>query len=54
MSIGIGFSTAITPLAAESDGKNDIEEGRVYFITGCFMHGFRFDFISFIFFFLSL
>ena len=28
MSIGIGFSTAITPLIAETDGENNIESGR--------------------------
>ena len=28
MSLGIGFSTAITPMAAEADGRKDIEEGR--------------------------
>ncbi len=28
MSLGIGFSTAITPLVAESDGANDVNAGR--------------------------
>ena len=28
MSLGIGFSTAITPLVAESDGANDVKAGR--------------------------
>jgi len=37
MSLGIGFSTAITPLAAEADGKNDIEEGRSVFHHGLFL-----------------
>jgi MATE family multidrug resistance protein len=37
MSIGIGFSTAITPLAAETDGKNNIEEGRSVFHHGLFL-----------------
>ena len=37
MSIGIGFSTAITPLAAEADGKNDIDEGRGVFHNGLFL-----------------
>ena len=32
MSIGIGFSTAITPLVAESDGKKDINQGRNIFL----------------------
>ena len=34
MSFGIGFSTAITPLIAEADGKKDIEEGRSVFHHG--------------------
>ena len=37
MSLGIGFSTAITPLAAEADGKNDIAEGRSVFHHGLFL-----------------
>lgn len=37
MSLGIGFSTAITPLAAEADGKNDIVEGRSVFHHGLFL-----------------
>ena len=37
MSLGIGFSTAITPLAAEADGKNDIDEGRSVFHHGLFL-----------------
>ena len=43
MSIGIGFSTAITPLVAESDGKKDINQGRNIFLNGivlCFIIGF--------------
>ena len=32
MSIGIGFSTAITPLVAESDGKKDINQRRNIFL----------------------
>ena len=43
MSIGIGFSTAITPLVAESDGKKDINQGRNIFFNGivlCFIIGF--------------
>jgi MATE family multidrug resistance protein len=35
MSLGIGFSTAITPLIAEADGAKDIKEGR-----SIFQHGF--------------
>ena len=31
MSLGIGFSTAITPLIAEADGAKDIKEGRSVF-----------------------
>ena len=34
LSIGIGFSFAITPLIAESDGESDKEKGR-----GIFQHG---------------
>ncbi|MCM5662917.1 MATE family efflux transporter [Galbibacter mesophilus] len=40
MSLGIGFSTAITPLVAEADGAGDVERGRsslkhgVYLSTG--------------------
>lgn len=34
LSIGIGFSFAITPLIAESDGEGDVEKGR-----GIFQHG---------------
>lgn len=33
-SLGIGFSLAITPLIAESDGENDIEKGRNFFQHG--------------------
>ncbi len=31
MSIGIGFSFAITPLIAEADGENNISKGRMFF-----------------------
>ena len=34
MSLGIGFSFAITPLIAETDGANDLEAGRSYFHHG--------------------
>jgi len=34
MSLGIGFSTAITPLIAETDGANDVSSGRKVFIHG--------------------
>jgi MATE family multidrug resistance protein len=34
MSLGIGFSTAITPLIAEADGINDRSRGRSVFIHG--------------------
>ena len=37
MSFGIGFSTAITPLIAEADGKKNIEEGRSVFHHGLFL-----------------
>ena len=39
MSLGIGFSTAITPLVAEADGKKDIEKGRLAFHHGLFLCG---------------
>ncbi|MGY5849802.1 MATE family efflux transporter [Salegentibacter sp. F14] len=34
LSLGIGFSFAITPLIAEADGSKDIEKGRSYFHHG--------------------
>ncbi|MDX1761592.1 MAG: MATE family efflux transporter, partial [Christiangramia sp.] len=34
MSMGIGFSFAITPLIAEADGADDLEGGRSYFHHG--------------------
>ena len=34
LSLGIGFSFAITPLIAEADGAEDIEAGRSYFQNG--------------------
>ncbi len=34
MSLGIGFSTAITPLVAETDGAKNIQAGRNVFIHG--------------------
>lgn len=37
MSLGIGFSTAITPLAAEADGENNIESGRRVFHHGLYL-----------------
>ncbi len=37
LSLGIGFSFAITPLIAEADGANDIEKGRRYFHHGVIM-----------------
>ena len=43
MSLGIGFSTAITPLVAETDGAKDIQAGRNIFIHGlllCILIGF--------------
>ena len=42
MSLGIGFSTAITPLIAETDGMKNIIQGRNVFIHGliiCFFLG---------------
>lgn len=37
MSLGIGFSTAITPLVAEADGKGDFTEGKSSFKHGLFL-----------------
>ncbi len=37
MSLGIGFSTAITPLVAQADGKKDIASGRSAFHHGLYL-----------------
>ncbi len=37
MSLGIGFSTAITPLVAEADGRKDVEGGRSAFHHGLYL-----------------
>ncbi|OCB78021.1 MATE family efflux transporter [Flavobacterium crassostreae] len=37
MSLGIGFSTAITPLAAQADGSKNIPEGRSAFHHGLYL-----------------
>ena len=37
MSIGIGFSTAITPLIAESDAENNFDKGKSTFKNGIFL-----------------
>ncbi|WP_282069535.1 MATE family efflux transporter [Olleya namhaensis] len=37
MSIGIGFSTAITPLVAEADSANDFDKGKSAFKHGLFL-----------------
>ena len=37
LSIGIGFSFAITPLVAEADGKGDMAKGRLHFHHGVIM-----------------
>lgn len=37
MSLGIGFSTAITPLVAEADGEGNIDKGKKAFNHGLFM-----------------
>ena len=37
ISLGIGFSTAITPLAAEADGERNIESGRSVFHHGLYL-----------------
>jgi MATE family multidrug resistance protein len=36
LSLGIGFSTAITPLVAEADAENDVSKFEPRFITVCF------------------
>ncbi|SEH84488.1 multidrug resistance protein, MATE family [Paenimyroides aquimaris] len=37
LSVGVGFSTAITPLIASADTENDIVKGRNVFINGVFL-----------------
>ena len=37
MSLGIGFSTAITPLVAEADGEGNVEKGKKAFNHGLFL-----------------
>lgn len=37
LSVGVGFSTAITPLIAAADTENDIAKGRNVFINGVFL-----------------
>ena len=37
MSIGIGFSTAITPLIAEADAANDLQQARSSYKYGLFL-----------------
>lgn len=39
LSIGIGFSFAITPLIAEADGENNIDNGRSFFHHGMILCG---------------
>jgi MATE family multidrug resistance protein len=39
LSLGIGFSFAITPLIAEADGAEDVETGKSYFHHGIIMCG---------------
>lgn len=46
MSLGIGFSTAITPLVAETDGAKDIQAGRNIFIHGLLLCTFIGVFLS--------
>ncbi|MDC1056594.1 MATE family efflux transporter [Flavobacteriaceae bacterium] len=46
MSLGIGFSTAITPLVAETDGAKDIQAGRNVFIHGLLLCTFLGVFLS--------
>ncbi len=37
MALGIGFSTAITPLVAEADGEGNVEKGKQAFNHGLFL-----------------
>ena len=37
MSLGIGFSTAITPLIAEADGTSDLQQSKAAFYNGIFL-----------------
>jgi len=37
MSLGIGFSTAITPLVAEADGEENVLKGKSSFKHGLFL-----------------
>src|SRR5690606_3797452 len=37
LSVGVGFSTAITPLVAASDTENDLLKGRDIFVNGVFL-----------------
>lgn len=37
LSVGVGFSTAITPLIAAADTENDIKKGRSVFVNGVFL-----------------
>lgn len=37
ISVGVGFSTAITPLVASADAENDVVKGRNIFVNGVFL-----------------
>ena len=37
ISVGVGFSTAITPLIASADAENDVVKGRNIFVNGVFL-----------------
>ncbi|MTG97690.1 MATE family efflux transporter [Myroides albus] len=37
ISLGVGFSTALTPLIAHSDAENNTKEGRSVFVNGLFL-----------------
>jgi len=37
LSVGVGFSTAITPLVASADAENDVKQGRDVFVNGVFL-----------------
>ena len=53
LAVGVGFSTAITPLIAATDTENDITKGRNIFINGVFLCTFLGLFLFAVLFFLK-
>lgn len=53
LSVGVGFSTAITPLSASADAENDDVKGRSVFINGVFLCTFLGVFLFALLFFLK-